>query len=156
MKIENPRFWEWEAADYLTKPFSINEFAARVQSLIRRYTTLNNSKITITTEQKWKLPFLLIVIGQSISLIGSSAVQFALIWWITSETNSALLLGLSCMVAYVPVVLLSPAAGVMADRYNRKVICICADLFVGLSAAVFALLLWLYEMPIWRSNWTFE
>ena len=107
---------------------------------------MDNSKIAMTTEQKWKLPFLLIVIGQSISLIGSSAVQFALIWWITSETNSALLLGLSGMVAYVPVVLFSPAAGVIADRYNRKVICICADLFVGLSAAVFALLLWLYEM----------
>lgn len=112
---------------------------------------MDNSKIAMTTEQKWKLPFLLIVIGQSISLIGSSAVQFALIWWITSETNSALLLGLSGMVAYVPVVLFSPAAGVIADRYNRKVICICADLFVGLSAAVFAFLLWLYEMPIWIS-----
>lgn len=31
------------ADDYLTKPFSINEFTARVNSLIRRYTTLNNS-----------------------------------------------------------------------------------------------------------------
>lgn len=112
---------------------------------------MNNSKINTTTEQKWKLPFLLIIIGQSISLIGSSAVQFALIWWITSETNSALLLGLSGMVAYVPAVLFSPAAGVIADRYNRKAICICADLFIGLSAAVFALLLWLYEMPIWIS-----
>ena len=81
---------------------------------------MDNSKIAMTTEQKWKLPFLLIVIGQSISLIGSSAVQFALIWWITSETNSALLLGLSGMVAYVPVVLFSPAAGVIADRYNRN------------------------------------
>ena len=30
------------ADDYLTKPFSINEFMARVQSLIRRYTILNN------------------------------------------------------------------------------------------------------------------
>ena len=30
---------------------------------------MDNSKIAMTTEQKWKLPFLLIVIGQSISLI---------------------------------------------------------------------------------------
>ncbi|TCZ78865.1 response regulator transcription factor [Paenibacillus albiflavus] len=30
------------ADDYLTKPFSINEFVARTHSLIRRYTTLNN------------------------------------------------------------------------------------------------------------------
>lgn len=32
------------ADDYLTKPFSMNEFVARVQSLIRRYTTFNSSE----------------------------------------------------------------------------------------------------------------
>lgn len=35
------------ADDYLTKPFSINEFVAKVQSLIRRYTTLNNNSNAI-------------------------------------------------------------------------------------------------------------
>ncbi|GLC30521.1 response regulator transcription factor [Clostridium omnivorum] len=35
------------ADDYLTKPFNINEFIARVHSLIRRYTTLNNSSKAI-------------------------------------------------------------------------------------------------------------
>ena len=53
---------------------------------------MDNSKIAMTTEQKWKLPFLLIVIGQSISLIGSSAVQFALIWWIPTTNISSIAL----------------------------------------------------------------
>ncbi len=34
------------ADDYLTKPFSINELTARVDSLIRRFTTLNNTPDT--------------------------------------------------------------------------------------------------------------
>ena len=36
------------ADDYLTKPFSINELMARVNSLIRRYTTLNPTSATDT------------------------------------------------------------------------------------------------------------
>lgn len=41
------------ADDYLTKPFSINELTARVDSLIRRFTTLNNTPDI----QKWHLIF---------------------------------------------------------------------------------------------------
>lgn len=38
------------ADDYLTKPFSISEFMARVNSLIRRYTTFNNTAFTANEE----------------------------------------------------------------------------------------------------------
>ena len=44
------------------------------------------------TEQhqpKWQIPFFTIWTGQSLSLIGSQAVQFALIWWLTDRTGSA-------------------------------------------------------------------
>ena len=70
-------------------------------------------------EPSWKQKFFIIAGGQMISLIGSSAVQFALIWWIASETGSALLLGLSGLVAFLPGLVLSPWAGVLADRHSR-------------------------------------
>ena len=60
---------------------------------------------------KWKQKFMTVAIGQTVSLVGSSAVQFALIWWIASETQSPLMLGMSGMVAYLPIILLSPLAG---------------------------------------------
>lgn len=102
-------------------------------------------------QQSWKRKFWIISIGQIASLIGSSAVQFALIWWIASETGSAIMMGLSGLVAFLPATLLSPAAGIVADRYHRKYICIFADLFIGVSAAIFSVLLWLFEMPVWTA-----
>lgn len=99
----------------------------------------------------WKRRFITIAIGQTISLVGSSAVQFAIIWWITQETGSAIMLGLSGLTAYIPIILLSPFAGVLADRISRKRICIYADMFMGIAAAVFALLMWSFELPIWSA-----
>ena len=102
-------------------------------------------------EQSWKRKFLTISMGQMASLVGSSAVQFSLIWWIASETGSPIMMGLSGLVAFLPATLLSPVAGIVADRYHRKYICILADLFIGFSAVVFALLLWRYDMPVWTA-----
>ena len=68
--------------------------------------------------KNWKTKFFTIAIGQMVSLVGSSAVQFALIWWIASETGSAIMMGLSGMVAFLPMTLLSPAAGIIADKYR--------------------------------------
>ena len=99
----------------------------------------------------WKKKFVTIAAGQAASLIGSSAVQFALIWWIASETGSAFMMGMAGLAAFLPATLLSPLAGIAADRYNRKYICVCADMFVGAVAAVFAVLLWVRPMPVWTA-----
>lgn len=96
---------------------------------------------------RWKARFFTITAGQTVSLIGSSAVQFALIWWLASETQSPMILGISGLAAFLPITFLSPIAGVWADRFNRKTICICADLFIGLSALVFAGFMWKYKVP---------
>ena len=102
-------------------------------------------------KQSWKRKFLTISIGQMASLIGSAAVQFSLIWWIASETGSPIIMGLSGLAAFLPATLLSPVAGIAADRYHRKYICIFADLFIGFSAMVFAVLLWKYDLPVWTA-----
>ncbi|MGI6029507.1 MAG: MFS transporter [Candidatus Heteroscillospira sp.] len=99
----------------------------------------------------WKSKFITMAVGQMASLIGSSAVQFALIWWIATETDSALMMGLASLVGFLPMTLLSPAAGVAADRYDRKKICIFADLSIGMVSAVFALLMLRYQMPVWTA-----
>ncbi len=61
------------------------------------------------------------------------------------------MMGLSGLAAFLPATLLSPVAGIAADRYHRKHICILADLFIGFSAMIFAVLLWKYDMPVWTA-----
>lgn len=101
--------------------------------------------------QSWKTQFFAVATGQMLSLIGSSAVQFALIWWITAETGSAVMLGLAGVINFLPAMFLSPYAGIIADRHNRKYICILSDLAIGVIALFFALLLWLFDLPIWTA-----
>ncbi|MFV0528196.1 MAG: MFS transporter [Lachnospiraceae bacterium] len=87
----------------------------------------------------WKLKFATIISGQTVSLIGSSAVQFALIWWLAVKSDSALVMALSGLFAFLPQALLGPWVGVWIDRLNRKRIVIIADMFMGIVAFFFAL-----------------
>ena len=92
---------------------------------------------------------MLVAIGQAVSFLGSSGVQFALIWWLAEQTASPFVLGMSGLVAYLPITLFSPLAGVVADRYNRKMISIISDLSMGLLALLYAILLYFFDLPVW-------
>ena len=74
----------------------------------------------IESSTSWRKPFFTLYIGQAFSLLSSSAVQFAIIWWITIETGSAIALTVASLVGLLPQVLIGPFAGVWIDRYNRK------------------------------------
>ncbi|MFX1456810.1 MAG: MFS transporter [Promethearchaeota archaeon] len=58
--------------------------------------------------------------GQLFSLMGSLVVQFAITWWITVETGSALYLSIGSFLYFLPMVFLTPIAGVLIDRWDRK------------------------------------
>lgn len=100
-------------------------------------------------KDKWKTKFIIVALGQAISMLGSHGVQFALIWWLAEKTSSPLMLGISGIVAYLPMSLFSPIAGVAADRYNRKFISIFSDMAMGTAALLYAGLLYFFELPVW-------
>ena len=93
--------------------------------------------------------FIMVALGQAVSLLGSHGVQFALIWWLAERTASPLMLGISGLAAYLPVTLFSPAAGIAADRFNRKWISIFSDLTMGAAALIYAALLLFFDLPVW-------
>ena len=99
--------------------------------------------------QKWKLQFMIVALGQAVSMLGSHGVQFALIWWLAEKTSSPLMLGLSGLVAYLPMTLFSPLAGITADRYNRKFVSIFSDMAMGTAALLYAGLLLFFDLPVW-------
>ena len=98
---------------------------------------------------KWKRKFLIIVAGQTISLIGSSAVQFTMIWWLASETSSPLMMAFSGLVAFLPQMILGPFVGVWIDRLKRKYVIIAADMAMGVIALLFALYFQIGNPPYW-------
>ena len=99
--------------------------------------------------QKWKSQFMIVALGQAVSMLGSHGVQFALIWWLAEKTSSPLMLGISGIVAYLPMTLFSPLAGIAADRYNRKFISIFSDMTMGTVALIYAVLLFFFDLPVW-------
>jgi len=74
--------------------------------------------------------------GQQVSLLGSSIAQFLLIWWITLETNSAVYLSIAFLVGFAPMIILTPFAGVLVDRWNRKVLIGAVDFLQALTTVV--------------------
>ncbi len=90
----------------------------------------------------WLRRFAPVWVAQSFSLLGSGLVQFALVWWLAQETNSAGVLALATTAALIPEVVLSPFAGALVDRWNRKQIMIFADLFIALSTLLLAIIFW--------------
>ena len=112
---------------------------------------MQNPQNTQPDKKSWKGKFFLIYTGQVVSLVGSNAVQFALIWWLSSETGSALILSLAGLLAYLPQLFLGPFAGVWVDRLKRKTVIMCADLFTGLVAAVFAAMFFWGKPPYWTA-----
>ncbi|MFD2368828.1 MFS transporter [Brevibacillus sp. GCM10020057] len=97
----------------------------------------------------WKPTFFTIFAGQAFSLIGSSVVQFSIVWWLTQTTGSAVVLTMASMAGFLPQSLIGPFAGALVDRWNRKRIMIASDMFVAATSLGLAVWFWLGEPPIW-------
>jgi len=76
--------------------------------------------------------YLLFWTGQLFSLLGSSIIHFVVIWWITIVTGDPNLLGITNFLGMLPLILISPIAGVFIDRWNRKSIIIISDFMQAL------------------------
>jgi len=94
--------------------------------------------------------YLIIWIGQLISLLGSGVVQFSIIWWLTLKTESAFVLALATFVGLVPMVILSPLSGVLADRWSRKSIILISDFFQAIATLGLIILFWVNIVKIWH------
>lgn len=76
--------------------------------------------------------------GQALSLVGSQASQFALVWWLTLDTGSPAVLSTATLVALLPSILLGPAIGALVDRWSRRRTMIVADSMVAMGSLVLA------------------
>lgn len=77
--------------------------------------------------------FVLIWLGELISSIGSGMTAFALSIYVYQAAGSVSLVSLISLAAFLPTILLSPLGGVLADRYDRRLLMVVGDLFSGLG-----------------------
>lgn len=108
---------------------------------------MNNDNETYTKSMK---TFMVIWVGQLISILGSGITGFGIGVWIFAETGDATPFALIALAYNLPRILLSPAAGSAADRYDRKKIMILADTGAALMTAVIAVLIFSDSLEVWH------
>lgn len=95
--------------------------------------------------------FSVVWFGQLVSMLGTGMTNFALSYWIFEKTGqaSALTIAVFCFVA--PSILLSPLAGALVDRWNRKLVIILTDLVAGIVTIAWLLILFTGgDLQLWQ------
>lgn len=108
------------------------------------------TQFSVNDGKKWKGRFFSIWGGQAVSLMGSELVSFALVWYLTVETESATVLALSTLVVLLPQIIFGWVAGSLVDRWNRRLTMIFADAFIALATIGLAVLFMLDIVEIWH------
>lgn len=107
------------------------------------------STVENNLKENWLKNIILFLSSQTISLFGSSLVQYAIMWYITLTTESGLMMTLYIICGFIPTFLLSPVAGVWADRYNRKILIVLADGLIATATLILAILFMMGYDAIW-------
>lgn len=80
--------------------------------------------------------FALLVAGQLISSIGSGLTDFGLAIYVLTLTGSVAATAIVSICAFLPAIVLAPVGGVLADRYDRRLMMILGELFSGLGLVI--------------------
>lgn len=96
--------------------------------------------------------FFIVWIGQLISVLGSKLTEFALGFWILDQTyqdtGTITQFALTILFMYLPKVIISPLAGVLVDRWNRRSVMIMSDLGTGIVTFVILSLVWSHNLAV--------
>ncbi|PSB08992.1 MFS transporter [Pleurocapsa sp. CCALA 161] len=98
--------------------------------------------------------FVIVWVGQVVSLLGTKLTEFALGFWILDQTyqdtGAITQFALTILFMYLPKVIISPLAGVLVDRWNRRFTMIMSDLGTGLVTIAILALVWTNNLAVWQ------
>jgi MFS family permease len=94
--------------------------------------------------------FTIVWLGQIVSVLASSMSQFGLTIFMFEKTGSATALGLMQVFFITPFLIISPIAGVMVDRHNRKLMMMVSDLGAGFATVLVLIFQWLGILEFWH------
>lgn len=100
-------------------------------------------------DKLWTASFFILWQGQLVSTVGDAVYGIALGFWVLAVTGSTALMGLLMAVSTLPGVLVSPFAGVLIDRSNKKRLFILMDLLRGICIVLLAAAAYRGVIAIW-------
>jgi MFS family permease len=104
---------------------------------------MSSSAITSAPGRLLNRSFVLLWQGRFVSHLGTQMAVAPLVFWAKDATGSASAIGALTAAALLPVLLLAPVGGVIADRYSRRNILVVCDLLRGVSTLSLAGLMFL-------------
>lgn len=96
------------------------------------------------------LTFTKIWVGQLVSTIGSYMSVFALMIWLWDATGSATTLALVTFFSQLPRLIITPFAGAIVDKFNRKQLMLLGDVAAAICTLVVGLLYWQGWLQVWH------
>lgn len=103
----------------------------------------------IQADSKTLKSYLFFWVGQVFSIFGSSVVFFVLVWWITDTMLDPIAISLAIFTYFIPMIIISPIAGIISDRYDRKKVILLADSFQAFSTFILILFFMFNLMQFW-------
>lgn len=94
--------------------------------------------------------FTIVWLGQIMSVLATNMSAFALTIWVFEMTGSATALGLMQVFFITPLLIITPFAGVLVDRHNRKLMMMVSDLTAGLATVVILVLQAFGVLEVWH------
>ncbi len=94
--------------------------------------------------------FLIVWCGQIVSVLASTMSQFGLTLWMYQQTHSATAMALMQVFFVTPFLIISPFAGVMVDRYNRKIMMMVSDLAAVIATSGVFILILTGRLQFWH------
>ncbi len=92
----------------------------------------------------------LFVAGQGVSLVGTWMQMVAMSWLVYRLTGSAMLLGVVGFISQIPTLFISPVAGVLADRWDRRRLLMATQTLAMLQAAFLAFVVLTGIVQVWQ------
>lgn len=94
--------------------------------------------------------FTLIWVGQITSFIGTALFSFAIGIWLYQQTGLATTFTSMIFFSNIPRIVLSPFAGALVDRWNRKLTMMISDMASGVITVIVLILMWYGNVKIWE------
>jgi MFS family permease len=94
--------------------------------------------------------FTIVWLGQLVSVLATNMSAFALTIWVFQKTGSATALGLVQVFFITPFLIITPFAGVMVDRHNRKLMMMVSDVVAGMATIAILVLQAFGALQVWH------